>query len=45
VSISPSAGEVATYDIASDLVTITPNDTRAVGAGPAAGVLLPCPDL
>src|SRR5262249_2221920 len=27
VSLSPGAAEVATYDVASDLVTLTPNDT------------------
>jgi cysteine-rich repeat protein len=43
VSISQGAGEAATYDIASDLVTITPNDTLSLGAGPASAVLLPCP--
>lgn len=45
VSISQAAGEAATYDVASDLVTITPNNTLSLGAGPASAVLLPCPGL
>src|SRR4051794_27611210 len=45
VSISQGAGAVATYDVASDLVTLTPNDTVPVGAGPASAVVLPCPGL
>jgi hypothetical protein len=38
-------GTVATYDVASDLVTVTPNDVEPIGAKPLDGVLLPCPDL
>jgi cysteine-rich repeat protein len=45
VSLSPVAGEVATYDVAPDLVTLTPNDTEPVAPGPGGGLLLPCPGL
>jgi hypothetical protein len=45
VSLGPGAGGVATYDVAPDLITLTPNDTVSVGAGPRSGVLLPGPDL
>ena len=45
VSLGPGAGEVATYDVAPDLVTLTPNDTVGVGASPRSGALVPCPDL
>jgi cysteine-rich repeat protein len=38
-------GTVATYDIASDLVTVTPNDVEPIGASPVDGVLLACPGL
>ena len=44
VSLGRGSSEVATYDVASDLVTLTPNDTVYVGTGPASGVLIPCPD-
>jgi hypothetical protein len=45
VSVSQAAGNAATYDVAPDLVTLTPNDTEPVAPGSGAGVLLPCPDL
>jgi hypothetical protein len=45
VSLSPVAAEVATYDVAPDLVTLTPNDTEPVAPGPGGGLLLPCPGL
>jgi hypothetical protein len=44
VSIAPT-GQIATYDVGPDLVTLTPNDTVSLGAGPDSGVLVPCPDL
>ena len=44
VSLSPVAAEVATYDVAPDLVTLTPNDTEPA-PGPGGGLLLPCPGL
>jgi cysteine-rich repeat protein len=43
VSLGPAAGEVVTYAIAPDLVTLTPKDAVPLGAAPHAGVLLPCP--
>ena len=45
VSLSPVAGEVATYDVAPDLVTLMPNDTEPVAPAPGGGLLLPCPGL
>jgi cysteine-rich repeat protein len=45
VSLGPGAGGVATYDVAPDLITLTPNDTVSVSASPNSGVLLPCPNL
>jgi cysteine-rich repeat protein len=38
-------GTVHTYDVASDLVTVTPNDSSPMDGRPNNGVLLPCPDL
>jgi hypothetical protein len=45
VSLGPAADEVVTYDVAADLVTLTPIDAAPVGAGPDSGVLIPCPDI
>jgi hypothetical protein len=38
-------GTVQTYDVASDLVTVTPIDSAPIGASPRDGVLVPCPGL
>lgn len=45
VSWAVQLAPVATYDVAPDLVTLTPNDTEPVAPGSGGGVLLPCPDL
>jgi cysteine-rich repeat protein len=45
VSLNAVAGTVETYDVASDLVTLTPIDSAPIGAAPLDGVLLPCPGL
>lgn len=45
VSLGPGVSQVATYDVAPNLVTVTPNDTVSVTGGPNSGVLLPCPNL
>ena len=45
VALGGDDGTVATYDVTTDLVTVTPNDVEPIGAKPLDGVLLPCPDL
>jgi cysteine-rich repeat protein len=36
---------IATYSIAPDLITVTPNAPMVLDPRPTAGVLMPCPDL
>jgi len=43
--LSIADGSVASYDVAADGTTLSPNDTLALATGPDSAVLLPCPGL